>query len=215
MKEKVCLLLRVSTHKQEVARQRTELMAYCEQRGLDIVHTIASVVSGRKRSHEREDIQELLELARQKKFSKVVVTEISRIGRCARDIQNIIDKLHSYGVSVVFKNLGGIESLEDGKTSFVVNVIIAIYAEAAEEDLRLLSDRIRSGLQHAVASGKKLGRPRGGVSTEEILKRYPKLVKDVQAGESLTRCQKLHSVSRTTVVKVKKLLRDTARAEAA
>jgi DNA invertase Pin-like site-specific DNA recombinase len=207
MRERVCLLLRVSTHRQEVERQRTELMSYCDQRGFEVAHTIASVVSGRKRSYEREDIQELLEHAKNRMFSKVVVTEVSRIGRCARDIQHIIDKLHSYGVSVVFKNLGGIESLENGKTSFVVNIIIAIYAEAAEEDLRLLSQRIKSGLSHAVSKGKTLGRPKGSVPADELLKRYPKLIKDILAGESLTRCQLLHDVSRTTVVKVKKLLK--------
>jgi DNA invertase Pin-like site-specific DNA recombinase len=189
-------------------------MAYCEQRGFEVIHTIAAVVSGRKRSHEREDIQELLELAKNKMFSKVIVTEISRIGRCARDIQNIIDKLHTYGVSVVFKNLGGIESLENGKTSFVVNIIIAIYAEAAEEDLRLLSDRIKSGLAHTKAKGTKLGRPPGSMTVDELLERYPKLVKDIQAGQSLTRCQKLHGVSRTTVVKVKKAVQQTQLAAA-
>jgi DNA invertase Pin-like site-specific DNA recombinase len=153
------------------------------------------------------DVQELLEKARQGLFNKVVVTEISRIGRNARDIQLIIDSLHEYGVSVVFKNLGGIESLENGKTSFVVNIIIAIYAEAAEEDLRLLSDRIKSGLTHARSKGKKLGRPKGVESANDLIKKYPKLIKDIEAGESLTRCQLLHDVSRTTVVKVKKIVR--------
>jgi DNA invertase Pin-like site-specific DNA recombinase len=206
MRERICLFLRVSTHRQEVERQRTELMAYCDQRGFDVVHTIASIVSGRKRSHEREDVQELLYMAKKRMFTKVVVTEVSRIGRNAKDIQLIIDTLHSFGVSVVFKNLGGLESLENGKTSFVVNIIIAIYAEMAEEDLKLLSNRIKSGLVHAKSKGKQLGRPRGPVPTDEVVKRYPKLVKDILAGESLTRCQLLHNVSRTTVVKVKKLV---------
>ncbi len=206
MNHRICLFLRVSTHKQEVERQRTELLAYSSQRGYEVVHVIASTVSGRKRSHERVDVQELLDYARRGLFTKVVVTEISRIGRNARDIQHIIDSLHEYGVSVVFKNLGGIESLENGKTSFVVNIIIAIYAEVAEEDLRLLSDRIKSGLTHARVKGKKLGRPQGTESTDELLKKYSKLIKDIRAGESLTRCQLLHDVSRTTVVKIKKLV---------
>lgn len=208
MKDKICLFLRVSTHRQEVERQRTELLAYCGQRGFDVVRTIASTVSGRKYSHQREDIQELLDKARKGMFSKVVVTELSRLGRRSKDLQYIIDQLHEYGVSVVFKNLGGIESLENGKTSFIVNIIIAIYAEVAEEDLRLLSERIKSGLAHARTKGKKIGRPQGEESVDDLLKKYPKLIKDIEAGQSLTRCQKLHDVSRTTVVKVKKLLRD-------
>jgi DNA invertase Pin-like site-specific DNA recombinase len=143
-------------------------------------------------------------------FTKVVVTEISRIGRNAKDIQLTIDTLHSFGVSVLFKNLGGMESLENGTTSFVINIIIAIYAEMAEEDLRLLSNRIKSGLAHTKAKGTRLGRPQGAMTVKEVLKRYPKLIKDIESGESLTRCQLLHNVSRTTVVKVKKLVNGRA-----
>lgn len=202
---RVCLFLRVSSDKQSYARQLTELSSYCDTKSYEIVHTIATVISGRVRHHQREDVQELLMNARSNKFDKVVVTEVSRLGRNAADIKYILDTLHGYGVSVVFKNLG-IESLENGVSTFAVSVILAIYAEVCQEETRILSERIRSGLNHARQTGKKLGRPEGSMSDQELLKKYPRLVEDINRGISIRKCEKIHDVSARTVIKVKKCL---------
>lgn len=107
----------------------------------------------------------------------------------------------------MFKSLGGIESLDENcQETFVTNVIIGIYAELAQEEKKILSERIRSGLEHAKKKGKRLGRPEGLEGSEELLKRYPGLAKDVKAGLSLRKCAKVHSVSRCTVIKVKRAI---------
>ncbi|MBL0103589.1 MAG: recombinase family protein [Bacteroidetes bacterium] len=49
-------------------------------------------------------LAELLTAASRNEFQKVIVTEISRIGRDARDIRNAIDQLHRKKIAVVFKN---------------------------------------------------------------------------------------------------------------
>lgn len=202
---RVCLFLRVSTTKQDYDRQMTELTAYCVQRGFKTVHTIASVVTGSRTYDKRPDLQELFALADQGIINRVVVTEVSRIGRNAKDIWHTLRYLHARGISVVFKSLGGIESLdENGQETFVTNVIIGIYAELAQEEKKILSERIRSGLEHARKKGQRLGRPEGLGGTEELLKRYPGLAKDVKSGLSLRKCEKVHSVSRCTVIKVKR-----------
>ena len=204
---KVCLFLRVSTSKQDYERQLTELRSYCDQKGFEIAHVVASVVTGTKTYEKRPDLQELFALAEKREIKKVVVTEVSRIGRNAKDIWNTIRFLHSHSISVVFKSLGGIESLDDKRQeTFVTNVIIGIYAELAQEEKRILSERIKSGLNHAKMKGQRIGRPEGGMSSKEILKRYPGLVRDITSGLSLRKCEKVHAVSRCTVIKVKKIL---------
>lgn len=205
LKNRVCLFIRVSSDKQDYDRQVNELNAYCASKGFQVTKTIATVISGRKLS--RPDIIELKESADKKEFDKVIVMELSRLGRRARDIRGTLDHLHSNGISVLFKNLS-IESLDDnGNESFVTNIIIAIYAELAQEEVRLLSERIKSGLRNAVnVKGKTLGRKEGSKNAVNPLEKYPELIKSIQDKKSLSECMKLHDVSKGTVIMVKKLL---------
>ncbi|MBK9413574.1 MAG: recombinase family protein [Bacteroidetes bacterium] len=206
---KVCLFIRVSTQVQDYDRQISDLTLYCEQKGYIISKTIASKITGTKTIADRQDLQELIAAANRNEFRKVIVTEISRIGRNARDIRNTIDQLHRKKIAVVFKNLGGLESIdENGNESFVTNIIIAIYSELAQEEKRILSERIRSGLAEVRRKGlKKLGRPPGGDNINSVKRKYSKLILDLKKGYSLSECSKLHNVSRNTVIKIKKLIK--------
>jgi DNA invertase Pin-like site-specific DNA recombinase len=193
--------------KQDYDRQISDLTAYCEQKNYTISKVIATKITGTKTFIDRQDLQELLAAANRNEFQKVIVTEISRIGRNARDIRNTIDQLHKKKIAVVFKNLGGLESIdENGNESFVTNIIIAIYSELAQEEKRILSERIRSGLAEARRKGKKIGRPEGSDDINSVKRKYSKLITDLKKGNSLTECSKLHDVSRNTVIKIKKLL---------
>ena len=201
----VCLFIRVSTIQQDYDRQVTELTEYCLQKGFSISKVIATKITGTKTLAERQDLQELLAAANRNEFRKVIVSEISRIGRNAKDIRNTIDQLHKKKIAVVFKNLGGLESIdENGNESFVTNIIIAIYSELAQEEKRILSERIKSGLAEARRKGKRMGRPEGIEDKAMIIKKYSKLIFDLKKGSSLTECSKLHGVSRNTVIKIKK-----------
>ena len=204
---KACLFIRVSTQQQDYDRQISDLTAYCQQKNYVIARVIATKITGTKTFADRQDLQELLAAANRNEFQKVIVTEISRIGRNAGDIRNTIDELHKKKVAVVFKNLGGLESIdENGKTSFVSSIIISIYASLAEEEKRILSERIVSGLKNARRKGRQIGRPKGGDDINDVRKKYSKLILDLKKGLSLSECEKLHSVSRNTVIKIKKLI---------
>lgn len=204
---KVCLFIRVSTQVQDYDRQISDLTEYCKQKGYTISKTIASKITGTKTIADRQDLQELIAAANRNEFQKVIVTEISRIGRNARDIRNTIDQLHKKKIAVVFKNLGGLESIDDsGNESFVTNIIIAIYSELAQEEKRMLSERIKSGLAEARRKGKKMGRPEGVEDIVILKKKYSRLITDLQKGNSLAECCKLHGLSRNTVIKIKKVL---------
>ena len=204
---RACLFIRVSTDKQDYQRQILELNVFCRQKNLEVAETIATKITGTKTFQDREDLQLLFKSAASKKFDKVVVSEISRIGRNAKDIRNTIDYLHSKKIAIVFRNLGGLESLDDhGNESFVTNIIIAIYSELAQEEKRILSERIKSGLVNAKHKGKQIGRPEGKQEDEVLLKKYSRLAADLKKGLSLSQCQKLHDVSRNTAIKVKRLL---------
>ena len=204
--KRACLFIRVSTDKQDYQRQILELNVFCRQKNMEVAETIATKITGTKTFQDREDLQLLFKSAASKKFDKVVVSEISRIGRNAKDIRNTIDYLHSKKIAIVFRNLGGLESLDDhGNESFVTNIIISIYSELAQEEKRILSERIKSGLVNARNKGKQIGRPEGKQEDEVLLKKYSRLAADLRKGLSLSQCQKLHDVSRNTTIKVKRL----------
>lgn len=204
----MCLFVRVSSQKQDYDRQIFELTEYCKNYNYIISKTIATQVTGTKTAKDRPDLQELFIAANKKEFDKVLVSEISRIGRNAKDIRNTIDYLHNRNIPIVFKNLGGLQSIDDsGKESFVTNIIISIYSELAQEEKRILSERIKSGLQNAYAKGKIKGRPTGTNKTKtDLLKTYSKLADDLQKSFSLNQCIKLHNVSKNTVIKIKRVL---------
>lgn len=202
----VCLFVRVSTANQDYERQIAELTQYAREKGYEVTKVIATKISGYKATI-RQDLEQLYQGAKQGLFKKVLVLEVSRLGRKAKDIRATIDRLHYYGVPVVFKNLQGIESLTDGQESFVTNIIISIHAELAQEERRLLVERIQSGLEQAKRNGKKLGRRVGSKEKDEqVLKKYSGLVRDLKRGLSLTQCMKLHDASKNTVIKVKRLM---------
>lgn len=205
-KKRVCLFIRVSTQKQDYDRQILELNNFCDDQGYAVVKTIATKITGSKTQNNRLDLIELLSLAKEKLFDKVLVTEISRIGRNAKDIRNTIDQLHSNKTGIIFKNLG-VESLnEEGQESFVTNIIISIYSEMAQEEKRILVDRIKSGLINAKAKGKRLGRPEGKEDKQMTLKKYSRLATELKKGLSLRKAMKLYDVSKGTVIKVKRSL---------
>ena len=205
-KNRICLFIRVSSQAQEYDRQILELKNYCSNNGYVIVKTIATKITGSKTREERPDLIELLTSAKKGLYDKVLVTEISRIGRNAKDIRSTIDQLHSNRVGVIFKNLS-LESLDEkGEETFVTNIIISIYAEMAQEEKKILVSRIKSGIESAKANGKRIGRPLGAEDKTTLLKKYHRLVVDLKAGLSLRKAMKIHEISKSTVIKVKRII---------
>jgi len=184
------------------------LRQYCERNQFEVVHEISTTVKGSTTNKKREDIKELLLEAKTKRFDKVVISEVSRLGRRPDEIRNSLSQLHALGISVVFTQLG-VESLDDdGKPTFISSLIIAIHSELAQHETEQLGERIKSGLQLARKQGKKIGRQKGSTeSKEDFLQKHRKVVKAIEQGLSLRQIQGLHGTSRTTISKVKQMLK--------
>jgi DNA invertase Pin-like site-specific DNA recombinase len=74
----------------------------------------------------------------------------------------------------------------------------------AEMERELLRERIRSGLETAKRAGKKLGRPSGIVqTTDDVLAKYPAVVRQLRSGQSVRNAAKICAVSPNTVQRVK------------
>ena len=202
---KVAIFARVSTtDRQTTDRQINDLRDLCTNQSWTIVETIAEHVSGAKANIDREGVQQLFALAKRRTIQKVIVTEISRIGRNVAESVQIIETLTAAGVSLYIQNIGMETLLADGRTNFMFKPILLTLVGFAEMERELLRERIKSGLDTARRKGKKLGRPAGATETaDDILAKYPSVVRNIRSGLSVRKIAKICDVSAGTVQKVK------------
>ena len=202
---KAAIFARVSTaDKQTTTRQVNDLRDLCAKQSWTVVATITEHVSGAKKNSEREGVQQLFDLAQRRSIDKVVVTEISRIGRNVSESVQIIDQLTASGVSLYIQNIGMETLLADGKPNFMFKPILLTLVGFAEMERELLRERIRSGLETAKRKGKKLGRPTGITQTpDDVLAKYPAVVRQLRSGQSIRNVAKICDVSPNTVQRVK------------
>jgi DNA invertase Pin-like site-specific DNA recombinase len=205
-KNKAILFVRVSTEQQDYNRQIDDLTHYAETKGLNVVGTIAEKISGAADNSKRPGIKELLQRAKKKEFDAIVITEISRLGRKAIEMQKLIEELSSMKVCIYIQS-HDIKTLDsNGKRTPLVDFLIDIFLHLGQMERHFLQERIRSGLTRARAQGRVGGRPKGSLSNQELLKKYPKVVRDIKSGLSIRQIEKLHDISHTTVMKVKKAM---------
>ena len=96
---------------------------------------------------------------------RVVVSELSRLGRSLGQIVAILDTLAKAGV--VFVALK--ENIHvDGKHDIQTKVMTTLFALFAEVERDLISERTREGLAKAKSSGRKLGRPKGSLGVSRL-----------------------------------------------
>lgn len=203
----VALFVRVSTKNQDSLRQVEDLKAYAKRNGYKIITTIKEQISGSTSYNERPAIQELLALAKSGKIDKVLVTEVSRLGRKTSDILRIIEFLTDLKVSIAILNYNLETLLPNKKVNPVASIIFTMLAEFSRLEKEVLRERIMSGLDHARKKGIKLGRPLGSnKSTQSIQLKYKRVIADLNAGLSIRTISKLRGISVNTVQKVKAII---------
>ena len=143
--DKVVILARVSTDKQEYQRQVNELTDYCGRVGWVVEATFCNKVSGAKTIEERQEIQSLISYVKDHEISRVVCLEISRLGRNTLEALRVIQTLNEHGVSLYVKNYN-LETLNpDGKVNPVASLICTILLEIASMERLTIAERMASG----------------------------------------------------------------------
>ena len=99
----VAILVRVSTLKQENDRQISELQAYADSKGYEVVEVCEEKISGNADGSERHGLHRVEELARGGAVEKVLVHEVSRLARRNSIAHGFIEILEELGVSLYCK----------------------------------------------------------------------------------------------------------------
>lgn len=152
----------------------------------------------------------MLSRAQSARFDVLVVSEVSRLGRKPFEVSKTIEKLCEHGISIHIESLN-LRTLDDhGNRSPMTDFFVAILAQFASMELETLRARIKSGLAEARRKGKHLGRRKGSVmSRDSFLRKHCRVVKDVRRGLSVRDCAKLNGVAANTVMKVRRILKES------
>ncbi len=104
--EKGVIFVRVSKKEQDYQRQIEDLRAVAQTQSIQIIAEIAEKVSGAKYNQERNGLQELLAMARKRDINKVLVQEVSRLGRSTVEVLNVLEELTKLQISVNVQSFG-------------------------------------------------------------------------------------------------------------
>lgn len=209
--DKVVILARVSTDKQEYQRQVNELNDYCRRVGWSVEAVFCNKVSGAKRIEERTEIMEMITYVKENAISKVVCLEISRLGRNTLEALKVIEILNENGVSLFVKNYN-LETLNpDGKVNPVASLICTILLEIASMERLTIKERMASGRDQYIAKcrrdGVKMGRPSTYRKSVDSYKRqYTKELSLLKKGISLRNITAITGTSINTLRKLQSII---------
>ena len=212
--EKVVLLARVSTDKQEYRRQINELKGFCQKMDWEIAEIFANKVSGVETIENRTEIVEMVEFVRKNKVKRVVCLEISRLGRNTLEALKVIQILNENRVSLYIKNYS-LETLNsDGSVNPVASLICTILLEIASMERLTIRERMNSGrtqyIERCRREGIKMGRPATYKKDLDTYKQqYQKEIGLLKKGISLRNIASITGTSVNTIRRIKALCVDT------
>ena len=175
--------------KQDIQRQTRELKeAGAEQIFLEYEHGDSVI---------KEQLSSLLETAGA--GDTILTLEVSRLARSTKQLCDIIEKVKEKKLRLSIVNSICVDCT-NGQIDPMTNAFIQISGVFAELELRIIRERVRSGMQNARAKGHRIGRPQ--VTANDIptsfLKHYP----SYKAGKmNLSELSRVCNQSRTTTYK--------------
>ena len=195
----VACYLRVSTLSQHSENQLIELLDVCNRNKWQITEVYEETISGTKGVDERYELNRMMHDACRKKFDKVVVWSVDRLGRSMKHLVSVLSQLDELNVDV-FSYVQGIDtSTQFGKSMFQM---VGIFAEL-ENNMR--ADRQRIGIKRALDNGAKFGRK--SIINDELIIKINGLRED---GHSMRHIANVCDVSTTIVQKaIKNTVRNT------
>lgn len=150
---KVAIYCRVSTGKQEVENQLSQLRAYCSKAGYEIYKEYVDVISGKENSRPGYDL--MFQEAHKLLFDLVLFWDLSRFSRAGtlftlqklKELENLGIEWESYQESY-FKSVGQFK-----------DVVLSVIATVAKMEREKISERTKAGL--AISKKKHLIGKRG------------------------------------------------------
>jgi DNA invertase Pin-like site-specific DNA recombinase len=156
----VALYARVSTLDQNCELQLADLRRYASQRFGRCYEYVDEGVSGAQR--RRPQLDALVRDAHKRTFDVVLVWKFDRFARSLKHLIDALEEFRILGIDFVSFSEGIDTTTATGQLMFH---IVGAFAQFERE---LIRERVRSGMAHARAMGKRIGRPRALVDREKV-----------------------------------------------
>ncbi len=155
------LYVRVSTLDQNCEVQLEDLRRYASQRFARYYEYVDEGVSGTQR--RRPKLDALMQAARQRRFDVVLVWKFDRFARSVKHLVDSLEEFSALGIDFISYTEGIDTTTPTGQLLFHMVGAVAQF----ERDL--IVERVRAGMAHARAMGKRIGRPRAQVDLEQVV----------------------------------------------
>jgi DNA invertase Pin-like site-specific DNA recombinase len=151
-RKRAALYVRVSTDEQNTNAQERALREYVHRRGWVPHHIYKDTgISGSVSS--RPGLNELMKDCRRRAIDVVVVWKFDRFARSLKTLISGLEMCRAFGIDFVSVTEAVDTSLPAGEMLF------QMIGAVAQFERSLISERVKSGLDHARKNGQKLGRP--------------------------------------------------------
>jgi len=195
--------LRVSKSNQDINNQKLSILDYAQKNNIKIHEFIELNRSSRKSPKER-GIDALL--SKLKPGDRLIVGELSRLGRSLGQIIQIVDQLIKKNISFVAAKENII--IDGKKQDIQTKAMGAMFGLFAEIERDLISQRTKQGLAVARAKGKLLGRPKGTLGKSKLDGKEKEIKNLIEKKVSKASIAKIFDISRPALysfIKTRKL----------
>jgi DNA invertase Pin-like site-specific DNA recombinase len=158
-KKTVALYARVSTLDQSCDMQLDDLRRYAARFGRSCEYVDVGVSGAQRR---RPQLDALLKDAHKRLFDVVWVWKFDRFARSVKHLVDSLEEFRALGIDFISYTEGVDTTTPSGELLFHIMGAVAQF----ERDL--IAERVRAGIAHARALGKRIGRPPAVVNTVEV-----------------------------------------------
>jgi DNA invertase Pin-like site-specific DNA recombinase len=185
--------LRVSTGRQDLEQQKLAVLDYAQKHRFTVDEFIEAQRSSQQIT-QREELLTMIEGLQPN--DRLIVSELSRLGRSLSQILQIIDHLIQRNVHLV--------AIKEaicfaGKQNIQTKAMIALFGLFAEVERDLIAERTKEGLVAAKARGQHLGRPKGARSKSKLDGKEGEIRVFLDKNISKASIARLMEVSQTTL----------------
>jgi len=162
MPSKTIAYLRVSTGSQDLDQQKLAILEHARRHHTPVADFV-EVRGSAGSPAQREQLLGLIETL--KPGDRLIVSELSRLGRSLHQILQIVDRLMHKEIRLIAIK----ESIRfEGKHNLQTKAMIALFGLFAEVERDLIAERTKEGLAAAKAKGRRLGRPKGALGKSKL-----------------------------------------------
>ena len=209
--QQVVLFGRVSStnERQSFERQINDLTQLAATQNFQVAGVFAEKISGATKNAARKELLNMIEFVNSNQIDKVLVTELSRLGRDTLQVLQTIEVLNQNKISLYIQNYN-IETLTPEKQiNPMSQFLITILAEVARMERKTIENRLASGYQNFRNAGGVVGRKAGFRKSDEAMKdQYTEEIKMLKKGYSFTHINQITKTNKNTLTKLKKLFID-------